>query len=242
MTVTLTDERAKGFVDDVRALRYAGCNTDPLDVHGMALSEISVGSRVLDVGCGTGHLGLWIAEQKRCSVVGIEPNPDRASVARGLGLSVVNDFLRPDLLDELGAHDYVMFMDVLEHCDDPLSLLALGKRLLAKNGKILISVPNVANWTVRLNLLMGRFDYTEAGIMDSTHLRWFTRRTIVGLIHRAGLRVVKQNVSRGLWMNVYWRRPLRWLGARFRGSLIDCGCRLAPGLFGVQHFIVAEVA
>ncbi len=239
--LTLTDNSAAGFVGPVDVLRYPGFNPDPEDAHGMAFGAVPPMSRVLDVGCAGGALASALTNLKGCTVTGVEPNLERAAAARELGVNVIEGFLGPEVMKELPLHDVVILLDVLEHCEDPLSLLLLTKKLVAPGGRIIISVPNIAHWTVRLNLLLGRFDYAEAGIMDATHLRWFTRRTVLEMLARAGLRPTLFDVTRGLWMSVYWRRPLRWIGARPRRSLLNAACKLGPGLFGVQHFVVSEI-
>ena len=87
-----------------------------------------------------------------------------------------------------GAYDAILFLDVLEHLRDPDGVLRAARDWLRPGGRVLCSLPNVAHWRVRLALARGRFDYTENGLMDATHLRWFTRRTARELLTRAGLR------------------------------------------------------
>jgi hypothetical protein len=134
-----------------------------------------------------------------------------------------------------------VFNDVLEHVIDPVELLLLAKSVLNEGGHVIISVPNVAHWTVRWQLLAGRFDYEPTGIMDATHLRWFTAKTIVAVLQTAGFEPVHQDVSRGSWLPIYSRRlPWKPLPFRVRAWLLDNLCRLWPGLFGCQHVIKAK--
>ena len=82
--------------------------------------------------------------------------------------------LTEDYLRRQGPFDVVILADILEHLAEPAALLRLVARELNPGGMVLISVPNVARWSVRWHLMRGRFDYTETGIMDVTHLSWFT--------------------------------------------------------------------
>jgi hypothetical protein len=131
-------------------------------------------------------------------------------------------------------------MDVLEHVADPVELLTLARSALRPGGRIIVSVPNVAHCTFRAKLLFGRFDYRPTGIMDATHLRWFTAKTIASVVSSAGFSIEKQDVARGNWMPVYRERaPWKWLSPKRRRSLINRLCRWRPGLFGCQHVLCA---
>src|SRR5437016_12769572 len=88
-----------------------------------------------------------------------------------------------------GAFDAIVYGDVLEHLHDPARVLAALNRGLAPGGQAVISVPNVAHLWVRLSLAAGRFEYADRGILDRTHLRFFTRRSLGALLTGAGLRV-----------------------------------------------------
>lgn len=91
--------------------------------------------------------------------------------------------------------DFIIFADVLEHLRFPLHTLVNFRKYLKKDGKIFISVPNIANYRVRMNLLIGRFDYTEIGILDKTHIRFFTKKTIKQIINDAGLKMEKIDIT-----------------------------------------------
>ena len=243
ITETLTDQRATGFTAvAVDAERYSACDTNPLESQGKAIAAIPAGSRVLDVGCGSGDFGAVIRNALHCDVIGIEPHPERAALARSNGLDVITGFLTTDIIRSVPPFDRILFLDVLEHTADPVELLSVAVSALKPGGRVIISVPNVAHWTVRLRLLAGRFDYRPTGIMDATHLRWFTRKTIASVIKAAGLKIVQQDVSRGTWMRCYRETPpTTWLRASRRIRVIDRLCKTWPGLFGAQHFVVAEL-
>lgn len=106
-------------------------------------------------------------------------------------------------------------------------------------GAVLASVPNVAHWTVRLRLLQGRFEYAESGIMDATHLRWFTADTVRRLFASAGYRVQTMVGSAGLWLPEYRRGLWRCVPQRIRRPAIRRAVQLLPGLFACQHVVKA---
>ena len=91
--------------------------------------------------------------------------------------------------EQIGGFDIVILADILEHLVDPATILQYLVNYQQKNTRFLISVPNIANLWVRLNLLLGKFDYADRGIMDRTHLRFFTRKSFSELLTEAGLTI-----------------------------------------------------
>src|SRR4051812_40210561 len=167
------DGHSQGFLTkSVDPLRYDGQLNDPDEVVGVIIDMIPPGARVLDVGCGTGSVSVQIIANGNATLVGVEPDEVRASKARERGVVVRSGILTPELIDDLGKFDIVLFADVLEHLPDPHSMLELAKTALAPGGRIVASVPNIAHWSVRSDLLRGKFNYRDWGIMDATHLRW----------------------------------------------------------------------
>ena len=94
--------------------------------------------------------------------------------------------------------DFILLADVLEHLPDPLTVLRFYVRFLAPGGRVVISLPNIACWDRRLALMLGRFDYADAGIMDRTHLRFFTFRTARILLQEAGMTVLSTSHAPGI--------------------------------------------
>lgn len=153
-------------------LRYSGQSDDPTEVPGMLRALMPELVRVLDVGCGTGSVTAVANGGKGNDVLAIEPDADRSAVARERGIEVFCGFLDEEFIARKGPFDVIVFSDVLEHLPSPDAMLKLAISGLRPGGIILASVPNVAHWSVRLNLLFGRFNYTETGLCDATHLRW----------------------------------------------------------------------
>jgi methionine biosynthesis protein MetW len=240
------DLNAIGLGPQADGLRYDWNATfGPQDVGEVAAiirDWVPEGARVLDVGCATGSHTLKFTHGKKCQVLGIEPDAARAAVARSRGLDVVTGVLDEELLRTRGPFDLIIFGDVLEHVPGPASLLNLAKAGLAPGGIIAASVPNVAHWTVRVLLLFGRFDYKPSGIMDATHLRWFTQKSFRSLFEHAGMKVLEMSPAAGTWMGVYELPPFRFVPKGLRDKMVRWLARGWPRLFGCQMVVRATVA
>jgi 2-polyprenyl-3-methyl-5-hydroxy-6-metoxy-1,4-benzoquinol methylase len=185
----------------------AGPYADLVAAHGLSashrivLEEVPDGARVLDVGCATGYLAAELS-RRGCTVDGIEFDPVAAQQARAHCREVVvGDLEAPSIQAEVqrmlasARPDVVVCADVLEHLRDPWTVLAWLRTLLAPDGRAVISVPNIAHWTARRALLRGRFDYTDHGLLDRTHLRFFTRASAAELARRAGFAVLAERLA-----------------------------------------------
>jgi 2-polyprenyl-3-methyl-5-hydroxy-6-metoxy-1,4-benzoquinol methylase len=156
---------------------------------------------VLDVGCGFATTSQHIAALGN-RVTGIESSAEAAAVAR----TRVNEIVHADLqqLEVVKSalagrrFDVIIFADVLEHLAWPIGVMRGYLDLLKEGGTVIVSLPNVGLWSVRLNLLAGRFRYQETGVLDHTHLRFFTRRTAREMIEQAGLKIVRRTYNPGL--------------------------------------------
>ena len=143
--------------------------------------------RILEIGTASGYLGRELRRLGFTDVVGVDADPESADKARGHYRQYFTIDLEVEQLPrDLGAFDVLMCADVLEHLRDPLAQLRALVRLVKPGGVLVVSLPNVANWTVRLSVLAGRFTYRERGLLDRGHLRFFTRRTARALIESAG--------------------------------------------------------
>jgi 2-polyprenyl-3-methyl-5-hydroxy-6-metoxy-1,4-benzoquinol methylase len=144
------------------------------------------GLRLLDVGCARGHLSEVLASQG-WSVTGIEYDVADAAVARDRGIDVIVGTAEDAMSTMNEKFDVIVFADVLEHFVHPEDVLSLARALLAPGGRIVISIPNVAHLSVRLQLLLGSFTYTDRGILDRTHLHFYTKKTLKKMIADAEL-------------------------------------------------------
>jgi 2-polyprenyl-3-methyl-5-hydroxy-6-metoxy-1,4-benzoquinol methylase len=149
---------------------------------------------VLDVGCGIGLNGA-AAKRKGARVTGIEIVPESAERARRVLDTVLPIDITSDASVERGlagcSFDLVLFADVLEHVPDPAAVLRRLLPYVEDEGHVIVSLPNVAAWPVRLGLLGGKFEYEQSGILDDSHLRFFTRDTAVRLVEEAGLEALR---------------------------------------------------
>lgn len=153
---------------------------------------VGSGKRVLEVGCGAGFVSEQL-KKNGCTVTGIELDAERAAEAKKFCKAVLVGNVEEMGLDfPKESFDAILFGDVLEHLFGPEAVLRKARPFLAKDGLVVASIPNVGNWKIRLGLLKGSFDYTDFGILDKTHMRFFTRKSAKRLIERAGFEIVAE--------------------------------------------------
>jgi len=195
--------------------------------HALLMRLIPPRSRVLDVGCASGYLGHLMAE-KGCSVVGIEGQPSYVRAARGTGAYV--HICEMDLDAGLvpvkeEPFDVILCADVLEHLKDPTVTLGQLRPFLGNNGSLIVSLPNVAHFSVRFQLLIGRFAYATSGILDQTHLHLYTFKSAKQLIADAGF-VIEESLA----------------GSDRFGSVLSFGPPIARSLRGLLAYNIVVVA
>jgi 2-polyprenyl-3-methyl-5-hydroxy-6-metoxy-1,4-benzoquinol methylase len=158
-----------------------------------ALKETEGAASVLELGCSTGALLAEMAGRGQ-RVAGVEADPGAAAAARARGVEVVEgDAEAPATLAAAragGPYDALLCLDVLEHLRDPWAFLRAAPALLNPGGFLFATIPNIGFYKVRWAHLRGRFDYAEEGILDRSHLRFFTVRTARRMFEDSGWRVV----------------------------------------------------
>lgn len=162
------------------------------------LAMIPVGARqVVEVGCSSGALAR---DYKRlnpaCRYVGCDIDPIYVEQAHPYcdELEVLDiDNAPEDFFIRRGGADVWVFGDSLEHLKDPWAVLSRVRATMAKDGVVVACIPNAQHWSVQVRLATGEFRYEDAGLLDRTHLRWFTRKTILQLFDVAGFRVEQLN-------------------------------------------------
>ncbi len=199
------------------------------------------GHEILDVGCGEGHFAALVAQGGN-KVVGI----DLLETAAHAG--AMEQYVSADLDGGLvGAKralgersfDLILLQDVLEHLRSPEQMLEDCKRYCKPHGRVIVSVPNVANVTVRLALLFGKFEYRPRGIMDRTHLRFFTRKTARQMLESSGYEVVEQKATvmpLELAFGLDPKNPFMIVLNRTLAAMTW----LIPGLLGYQTVLIAR--
>ncbi len=159
---------------------------------GEVIDRIPAGAnRILDIGCGTGSMGRGIRTRwGNVTLVGIEKDAARGFEAKAYyDRVIIADAAtwEADLGEE--SFDTIVMADVLEHVEDPVKLLKKYVPYLSPQGVLVLSVPNIRYHEVLGGLAQGRFDYQEQGILDRSHLRFFTRKTLVELLEQTGLQI-----------------------------------------------------
>jgi len=148
--------------------------------------------RTLEVGCGAGTFSAQIKDKLGAETWGVEYQPDAANLAaqklhRVLACSVESAL--PDLPQRY--FDCIIFNDVLEHLVDPYAMLVMVQDLLSKTGVVVASIPNIRHWPEFVDYtLRGNWNYVNAGVLDRTHLRFFTKKSIVATITQYGYELV----------------------------------------------------
>lgn len=195
------------------------------------------GGTLLDLGAAGGELGSAVREQFD-QTIGFEYDADRIGQLRSRFDQIVIADLETirTLPSNVSA---VVLADVIEHLRNSTNLLRMVKQSLTSDGVLFLSVPNIANITVRLGLLLGVFEYRDRGILDFTHLRFFTMRTIRREIENAGFRIVAIRGS-----SVPIRLIIGWMPdvlLRLGERVLTWITRLWRGLFAYQIILVAKV-
>lgn len=174
---------------------------------------------VLELGCGAGGTGRAVLDAGKAGrYVGLELSPAAASTAaQFLSEVLVGDVEALDLTPLYGGFDALIISEVLEHLTDPWTTLGRLANCLNSGGIVYASSPNVAHWSVIRGLAAGRFEYADKGVMDRTHLRWFTPQSYGDLFRSAGLEVLEVRPvtplrSKSLWLD-------RLTGGRWRHLL-----------------------
>lgn len=205
-------------------------------------NELPTNSRVLDVGGSSGYFSSFMMSQgHKVTLLDGDPHAIRLAHERGIE-AYAADLNAGDCLSALSGRrfDAILFMDVLEHLIDPSALLRNAQRLLEPDGKIIVTGPNAAYWAVRLNLLIGNWDYTDTGIMDRTHLRWFTFGTWQHLITSSGYAVQSSTACEGMIPKEQWLQRLGFSSS----AVTRLRCRMLksrPQMWGIVFLFVATL-
>lgn len=158
------------------------------------LAVMPPAARVVEVGCSRGALArAYKQRHPDCHYLGIEIDPAYAAVASSqcneVRIGNIEEMVRSGDLSNLPAAECWVFGDTLEHLQDPWHVLRSLHPLLSRNGCVCACIPNMQHWSIQLRLNTGRLDYADSGLLDRTHLRWFTRLTMRQLFESSGYRI-----------------------------------------------------
>jgi methionine biosynthesis protein MetW len=212
-------------------------HTHPDDAHSILMRLIPARSRVLELGCATGYLSGYMEQVLGCRVTGLEYDADSIAIARTRCQEVyqadldAEDALRP--AQASAPYDVLLASAVLEHLKYPERLLREAQALLKPGARVIVSLPNVAHWSMRWRLLCGRFDYTDYGILDRTHLHFYTVSTGRTLLEGQGYPVAQLLIAGSGLQNM--------LNAWARKANRPMPGPILPGLLGYELIYVARV-
>jgi 2-polyprenyl-3-methyl-5-hydroxy-6-metoxy-1,4-benzoquinol methylase len=213
---------AKGMKQDAR--RYE-TEVDPSAEKSAAAQLVLLTGEnkvVLEIGPATGYISNALKE-RGCTVTGVEIDPEAAEIARSFADEmIVANVEKLDFGEAFSSQrfDVVMFGDVLEHLVDPKNALEKARGVLSDVGYVVASIPNVAHSSVRLMLLDGKFGYTEKGLLDYTHLRFFTREGMHQLFESAGYEITSWKRIETDGLSDPFAEDLRWSAENLPGDLI----------------------
>ena len=187
-----------------QAKRYSHCVDLQNDNNAQALighHYVTAGATVLDVGCACGDLGEALHRHKQVTVYGMEYNQESIQVAlqtnafKHIHRVDLNNFLPEEFQQYYGKFDYIIFSDVLEHILEPQKILNAFKVFLNEKGAFLISFPNIAHASIKMNLLLDDWTYTDIGLLDKTHIKFFTRKSIPTFLAEINLKIIEMKYT-----------------------------------------------
>jgi 2-polyprenyl-3-methyl-5-hydroxy-6-metoxy-1,4-benzoquinol methylase len=188
----------------------------------LILRNVRPRTEVLEVACAHGRMTKYLREQLQCRVTILEKDADAARSAEpfasdakligeewgDLERNAWSDYLRR----ERKSFDCIVFADILEHLSDPEEILGRSTEFLREGGSLWVSVPNIGHNSIVIELLDDRFEYRDLGLLDRTHIHFFSESSLLNLVRGAGLRVVRrldplQRVTHTEFKNSYERLP-----------------------------------
>jgi 2-polyprenyl-3-methyl-5-hydroxy-6-metoxy-1,4-benzoquinol methylase len=213
---------------------------DPHSSHSVILKWLGEGRgrRILDVGAADGIVSRRLTE-RGWRVTGVEGDAALAQAGARWCERMLTANLNREIPEVAGPFDAILYGDVLEHLVDPLRVLVELDRALVPDGFVVISVPNIAHLYIRLLLLVGRFDYIDRGILDDSHLRFFTQRSLRALLADAGLTVERFTATPAPLYQILpasWHK--RWVTATHAVNAVIA--RSLPRLLGYQFIVLAR--
>ncbi len=196
---------------------------------------------VLEVGVGSGAVARGLRDiYSQITIDGVDKAPIYLDTSKNYYDNVYYLPIEEFKVDK--KYDLIILLDVLEHLENPWEILnSLRTNFLSPSGYVVISIPNVAHWTVRLKLLRGYFKYSKTGILDKTHLRFFTLGTYFDLIKAGGLEIVSLGYTSFLkGFPEYQQFPFSLVPGQYKKNLVDKLIQWKPSIFAVQFISISK--
>jgi len=213
----------------------------PYSSHTYAQQIVGRDQEVLDVACGEGFLAVELAKNgNRVSGVDALPEAAHTSALAEYYCADLEDGLT-DVIEQLNGKrfDRVLLLDILEHLRNSDRILKQCHLLAKKDGLIVVSLPNIANIHIRLMLLLGRFNYSDRGILDGTHIRFYTRKTARQFLEKAGYQIVEERMT-VVPIELAFGLSDEGLVFKILNGILGAFTRAFPTLFGYQIMLVAK--
>ena len=173
-------------------------NTGKNSQYWLIYQNIEPGQSVLDVGCATGYLGEYLKNNLNVNIVGLDYQDYHLKKAKER--NVYSNLIKIDLntfkneLNEYINHfDRIVLCDILEHLYDPVNVLKKLSKLLKSDGEFLIDIPNISHGSIKYNLLLNKFTYTSVGLLDNTHIRFYTPKSIIDTLSKNNFYIKEMN-------------------------------------------------
>ena len=205
--------------------------------HTVTFKKITANAKVIDMGCAAGYIGVWLQNERQCTVLGVDQYAHPGQLA-------LNYFTLQDLSKGLPEQlpfktiDYILLLDVIEHLADPEQFVSNLAKQLGKTTQtqVLVSTGNVAFIVIRLMLMLGQFNYGKRGILDRTHTRLFTFASLRHLLEQAGFEIVEEQ---GIPVPMHLICGSKRL-ASFLEHINLILIKLSKGLFSFQMYMVVK--
>lgn len=171
------------------------------DARHITVNYIKSGKKILDVGCACGDFAVALKIKKEVEIWGMEYNQGSIDIAKRTRMFEkiykidLNDFNADEFRDFFDFFDYIIFGDVLEHINFPQKTLELFKSFLKSDGEFLLSIPNISHASIKSNLLIDDFTYMPYGLLDETHVKFFTHKSIPSFLADIDLEIEENKIT-----------------------------------------------
>ncbi len=197
--IAINEGHSSKYDQEYDSVRKQISQRNPNNSWSLLVNKINPQSRVLEFGSSSGYLTRYLKEELGCEVFIVEIDSESAERAVLYAQEdYVGDIESFEWAEKWAGEkfDVILFADVLEHLRDPWSTLSVAKDFLKPGGQVFASVPNIAHNSILIELWKNRFTYRSVGLLDSTHIRFFSKQSVAELFESAGLSICSRNYTR----------------------------------------------